>query len=124
VTDDAADATPPSAREGGGMPHWLALLLASACGLIVANIYYAQPLAGPIAAALGMHPGAAGLIVTLTQVGYGIGLLFVVPLGDLVENRRLVLVLVGSCTRTTRANSGNMPHRCDPRPAASRHTRA
>jgi predicted MFS family arabinose efflux permease len=84
-------------REGHGLPAGLTLLLAAACGLIVANIYYAQPLAGPITAALGMDAGAAGLIVTLTQIGYGLGLLFIVPLGDLAENRRLVLVLVGLC---------------------------
>jgi predicted MFS family arabinose efflux permease len=73
------------------VPHWLTLLLAAACGLIVANIYYAQPLIGPISAELGLSPGAAGLIVTLTQIGYGIGLLLVVPLADLIENRLLVL---------------------------------
>ncbi len=61
----------------------------------MANIYYAQPLAGPISAALGMSPHAAGLIVTMSQVGYGLGLLFVVPLGDLVENRLLVLLITG-----------------------------
>jgi predicted MFS family arabinose efflux permease len=72
-------------------------LLACACGLIVANLYYAQPLIGPISVALGLEPGAAGLIVTLAQVGYGLGLLFIVPLGDRLENRRLVLVLVGLC---------------------------
>jgi len=74
---------------------WLVLLLATACGLTAANIYYAQPLAGPIGAALGLPPQATGLIVTLTQCGYGLGLLFVVPLGDLVENRRLTLTLLG-----------------------------
>ena len=73
----------------------MTLLLAFACGLIAANLYYAQPLAGPIGVALGLSPGATGLIVTLTQIGYGIGLLFVVPLGDLVETRRLVLTLIG-----------------------------
>lgn len=73
----------------------MTLLLAFACGLIAANLYYAQPLAGPIGAALGLSPGATGLIVTLTQIGYGMGLLFVVPLGDLVETRRLVLTLIG-----------------------------
>jgi predicted MFS family arabinose efflux permease len=77
------------------IPAWLAILLAASCGLIVANNYYAQPLAGPISFALGMHRGAAGLIVTLTQIGYAAGLLFIVPLGDLVENRRLVLNLLG-----------------------------
>jgi predicted MFS family arabinose efflux permease len=70
-------------------------LLAAACGLIVANIYYPQPLAGPISAALGLSPHATGLIVTLTQIGYGGGLLLLVPLGDLVETRRLTLVLIG-----------------------------
>ena len=76
------------------MPTWLMLLIAAACGLIVANIYYAQPLVGPIRAAIGLSAGAAGLIVTLTQIGYCAGLLLVVPLGDLVENRGLVLALV------------------------------
>jgi len=66
-------------------------LLAIACGLIVANLYYAQTLVGPISAATGLSPQAAGLIVTLTQAGYTIGLLFVVPLGDLLENRKLVV---------------------------------
>ncbi|UZE48944.1 MFS transporter [Rhodopseudomonas sp. P2A-2r] len=69
-------------------------ILAVACGLIAANIYYAQPLAGPIGAAVGLPSGATGLIVTLTQIGYGAGLLLVVPLGDLVENRRLVLGVI------------------------------
>lgn len=65
-------------------------LLAMSAGLIVANLYYAQTLVGPISAATGLSPEAAGLIVTLTQVGYALGLLFIVPLGDLLENRRLV----------------------------------
>ena len=77
---------------------WMTLLLAFACGLIVANIYYAQPLAGPIGAALGLSPGATGLIVTVTQIGYGVGLLFIVPLGDLLEARRLMLALIGLAT--------------------------
>jgi predicted MFS family arabinose efflux permease len=78
-------------------PAWLPLLFAIACGLIVANLYYAQPLVGPIAAELGMSPSLAGLLVTLTQVGYGLGLLFIVPLGDILENRRLVLTLITAC---------------------------
>ncbi len=73
------------------MPTSLAWLLAVGGGLIVANIYYAQPLAGPISAALGLAPGAAGLIVTVTQLGYVLGLLLLVPLADLVENRRLIV---------------------------------
>ena len=76
------------------IPAWMTLLLAAACGMIAANIYYAQPLVGPISRSLGLSPGAAGLIVTCTQIGYGMGLLLVVPLGDLVENRRLVLCMI------------------------------
>ena len=82
----------PAAVMSAGL-RWL---LATSCGLIVANIYYAQPLAGPISASLGLSRHAAGLIVTLTQIGYGLGLLLVVPLGDIVENRRLVVGLIGS----------------------------
>lgn len=75
------------ARISSGMT----MLLAASAGIIVANLYYAQPLVGPIGAALGMPPGATGLVVTLTQIGYCLGLLFIVPLGDLVENRRLIV---------------------------------
>lgn len=77
------------------IPAWMTVLLAASCGLVVANIYYAQPLVGPIGAELGLSAGAAGLIVTMTQIGYGIGLLLIVPLGDLIENRRLVLCVIG-----------------------------
>jgi predicted MFS family arabinose efflux permease len=68
----------------------LTRLLAVSAGLIVANLYYAQTLVGPISLATGLSLHAAGLVVTLTQVGYALGLLFIVPLGDLLENRRLV----------------------------------
>ncbi|WP_028100618.1 MFS transporter [Pseudoduganella violaceinigra] len=74
----------------------MVLLLAAASGLIVANLYYAQPLVGPISKAIGLDAGAAGLIVTLTQVGYCLGLAFIVPLGDLLENRRLTVTLLGA----------------------------
>jgi predicted MFS family arabinose efflux permease len=70
-------------------------VFAAACGLSVANIYYAQPLIGLIAPALGMRAGFAGLIVSLTQLGFGAGLLFLVPLSDVFENRRLVLCALG-----------------------------
>ena len=66
-------------------------LLATAVGVTAANLYYAQPLVAVISREIGLTAGAAGLVVTLTQVGYGLGVLFVVPLGDIVENRRLVL---------------------------------
>jgi predicted MFS family arabinose efflux permease len=76
--------------EHAGLSAGLTTLFAVACGLCVANIYFAQPLIGPIAASLQLHAGLAGLIMTLTQLGYGTGLLLLVPLADVVENRRLI----------------------------------
>ncbi|WP_431786040.1 MFS transporter [Paenibacillus lactis] len=73
---------------------WIMLILAVACGLIAANLYYTQPLVESISSSIGLSSGAAGVIVTLTQIGYGIGLLFIVPLGDLLENRKLVVALL------------------------------
>lgn len=86
----------------GGLEHpsppkfsiWIQLLLGGACGLIIANLYYAQPLIGLISASLELPQRLVGLLVTLPLAGYGVGLLVIVPLGDLIENRRLVLILV------------------------------
>lgn len=60
-------------------------MLAAACGLTVANLYYAQPLLDLIADDFGVSRGRAALVVTMTQVGYVLGLLFVLALGDLLE---------------------------------------
>jgi predicted MFS family arabinose efflux permease len=81
-------------RRATDVPAWLVLLLAASCGLIGANVYYAQPLIAPIAADLGLSAHASGLIMAVGQIGYGAGLLLVVPLGDLLENRRLVVGLI------------------------------
>jgi predicted MFS family arabinose efflux permease len=89
-------------------PRGLIAFMAMACGLTVANLYYAQPLAGPISQALGMGQAATGLVVTLTQVGYGLGLLFLAPLGDLVENRRLIVV-TALCGAAAMALAGASP---------------
>lgn len=78
-----------------GISPAITFACALACGAMVANIYYAQPLIGLIAPELHMAPGAAGLIVTLTQFGYAVGLLFIVPLADRLENRRLILATLG-----------------------------
>jgi len=75
-------------------PGWLTFLLAGACGLLAANLYYAQPLAALIGSDIGLPLAMTGIIVTMTQLGYGIGLLLVVPLGDLLENRALIVAVV------------------------------
>lgn len=78
-------------RSNGGLSKITTLILAISAGLSVANIYVAQPLLGSIARDFGISPTAIGLVMTLTQIGYGLGLIFIVPLGDLIDRRRLVL---------------------------------
>ncbi|MHC1563135.1 MFS transporter [Actinomycetospora sp. C-140] len=73
------------------------LLLAVVCGAAVANIYYAQPLLHTIGEAFGVGNGTAGLLVTASQIGYATALALLVPLGDLLERRRLVTVLLAAC---------------------------
>jgi predicted MFS family arabinose efflux permease len=68
----------------------LVLLLAATCGAAVANMYYAQPLLDIIARDLSVSAGAAGLLVTASQIGYAAGVVFLVPLGDLLDRRRMV----------------------------------
>ncbi|GAA1081094.1 MFS transporter [Kitasatospora arboriphila] len=57
------------------------MVLAVACWPTAANLHYAQPLLEPVARSFGVGQGAAATVVTLTQAGYALGLLFVVPLG-------------------------------------------
>lgn len=91
------DRSIPTQREAapGQLSSGLLILLAVAVGVTVANLYYSQPLAGIIGRAIGLPPEAAGLVMTLTQLGYGAGVLVAVPLSDLLENRRLVLAMMG-----------------------------
>ena len=81
------------------MPRGLLWLFAVASGLSVANVYYAQPLLDALARDFGMHPATVGGVVTMTQAGCALALLCLVPLGDLVDRRRLmglqVLALIG-----------------------------
>lgn len=70
---------------------WVMLLLAFTCGLSVASIYYAQPLLEAMGETFGLNIIAIGLVVTVTQIGYAVGLIFIVPAGDLVDRRKLIL---------------------------------
>ncbi|MEV0237446.1 MFS transporter [Nonomuraea sp. NPDC050786] len=72
----------------------LVLLLAVATGMTVANLYYAQPLLSSLSACFGIGTAAAGGLITATQVGYVAGMLLLVPLGDRIEKRRLVVTLL------------------------------
>ena len=73
------------------LPRPVLLLCAIACGLAVAGITYAQPMLDMIADEFRIDHASAGIIVTMAQVGYALGLIFIVPLGDLLNRRRLIL---------------------------------
>lgn len=81
-----------------GRPHaagnFTFFLLALAAGAGAANLYYAQPLIALIAGDIGLDETMASLVVTVGQVGYILGLLLLVPLGDIVENRRLISLIL------------------------------
>lgn len=90
------------------LPRGTTALFAVACGISVANVYFAQPLLADLGSEFAISPAAVGAVVTLTQIGYGLGLFFIVPLGDLLDPRRLLtaqllllaaaLVLVATAT--------------------------
>ncbi|MGX8905058.1 MFS transporter [Streptomyces netropsis] len=95
----------PGKRESGEgsafvLSRGVVTLFAVACGAAVANVYFSQPLLVTMGHDLAMSPALVGSVVTLTHVGYGLGLFFLVPLGDVADRRRLIvgqlLLLVGA----------------------------
>ncbi|PPC76726.1 MFS transporter [Pokkaliibacter plantistimulans] len=83
--------TAPADTPHAPLTQGLVWLFAFCCGAIVANLYYSQPIIALIAPSVGLSADAASLIVSLTQIGYALGLLLLVPLGDLIENRKLMI---------------------------------
>lgn len=77
------------------LPASLTLLLAASAGFSVASLYYAQPILGALGSALGASDGTIGLVPTLTQLGYALGLAFLAPLGDRYDRRRLIVLKAG-----------------------------
>ena len=93
------DATPRTLTRGQ------ARLLAFTAGATVANLYYAQPLLPTIATSLHVSQTSASLLVTLTQLSYGVGLLLLVPAGDITRRRRLFAVLLSIDTLAVAASA-------------------
>ncbi|KRW62078.1 MFS transporter [Pseudomonas sp. TTU2014-080ASC] len=87
------------------------LLFATTCALAVANVYFAQPLLESMARDLSVTTAAIGVVVTATQIGYAAGLLLVVPLGDLLNRKRLILtqILLSAGTLCAVGLSPNLP---------------
>lgn len=75
-----------------GIPRHIILLMAMMAGLTVANLYYNQPLLEMIRSDLQTTSSLANLIAVITQVGYALGLLFIIPMGDLFSRRRIIMV--------------------------------
>ncbi|MFF8955614.1 MFS transporter [Streptomyces sp. NPDC014894] len=95
--DTDEDAIPRTGeRSGGTSPYVLSrgavALFAVAGGTAVANVYFAQPLLVTMGRELAMSPALVGSVVTLTHIGYGLGLLLLVPLGDVTDRRRLIVI--------------------------------
>ena len=98
--------TDRTTEPASGPSSALIILFAFATGALVANLYYAQPLIASIGPELDISPDLAGSIASISQIGYGVGLFFLVSLADLVENRALVLgtlalTIVGSVAAAT-----------------------
>lgn len=93
-----------------GLSPALIALMSVATGLSVASNYYAQPLLDAIARAFSLSPNQAGFIVTAAQLGYAAGLLFLVPLGDMFERRRLIvsMTLLAACGMLITASSSTL----------------
>ncbi|MFZ2164025.1 MAG: MFS transporter [Propionibacteriaceae bacterium] len=81
---------------GQGLSSGLTWLFAIAGGAAVGNLYWAQPLLVQMATDLGVAPATAGLLVTVTQIGYALGILLVVPLGDALRRDRLIPAVMAS----------------------------
>ena len=95
------DNTQPSRQvhdaQARGISPALVRLMAVTCAVTVANLYYAQPLLHSIAESLHTGEAAASLLVTASQLGYAVGLLFIVPAGDITRRRPLLTSLLGVC---------------------------
>jgi predicted MFS family arabinose efflux permease len=78
------------------MSRPLIAVLCLACAVAVGNVYFPQALIDPVAGAFGVSASAAAAIVSATQLGYALGIFLIVPLGDRLPGRRLVLILLGA----------------------------
>ncbi|MGO4330261.1 MFS transporter [Cupriavidus sp. 2TAF22] len=92
ATSRAADgAAPHQTSDTPQLPARLILLLAAGAGLAVASLYYSQPMLGVLSGDIGASDSMVGLVPTLTQLGYALGILLLAPLGDRYDRRRIIL---------------------------------
>ena len=82
------------------MTKFLAILFAVCSGLAIGNLYWAQPLLVQIMNSFGLPQENGGLLITATQIGYAIGILFIAPLGDFVQRKKLITIVMALTTLT------------------------
>jgi len=85
-------------QEGDPLKSSTILLMAVAAGITVANIYYNQPILKEMAISLNASDAEIGRVSMFSQIGYGLGMFFLIPLGDMVNRKRLILMLLLSLT--------------------------
>ncbi|MBO2442061.1 MFS transporter [Actinomadura nitritigenes] len=90
----AAATAAAGAGAGAGAGRGVIALLAVTCGVAVGNVYFPQAAAPAVAAGLGVGAGTAAGVVSAAQFGYAAGIFLLVPLGDRVAHRRLIVVLL------------------------------
>ncbi|MGG2104586.1 MFS transporter [Lysinibacillus pakistanensis] len=90
-TNSSSSTAISNTKEPSSITRAVTLLFAAACGISVANIYFAQPLLDQLSEAFGINHSTIGIVITITQIFYGLGLLLLVPLGDLLNQRRLII---------------------------------
>ncbi|KXS17163.1 MFS general substrate transporter [Gonapodya prolifera JEL478] len=83
------------------MPRKVVYLYAVANAILVSNLYYCQPILDVLKVYFGVSTGQIGSVPALTQIGYSVGLAFIVPLGDLLPRRNIVLGLTLACIAAT-----------------------
>lgn len=91
ITDSSSSTAVSNTKKPSSITRAVTLLFAAACGISVANIYFAQPLLDQLSEAFGINHSTIGIVITITQIFYGLGLLLLVPLGDLLNQRRLII---------------------------------
>ena len=79
------------------MTKFLAVLFAVCSGLAIGNLYWAQPLLVRIMESFGLSAANGGLLVTATQIGYAMGIFFILPLGDFVRRKRMISLVMALC---------------------------
>lgn len=85
-------------KENEGIPRSLLIMMAIVAGITVGNLYYNQPLLEIIKNDLHTSEILTNLITVITQIGYALGLCFIVPMGDMFSRRKIITVCLITAT--------------------------